>query len=333
MSRPFWQDRRVLITGATGLVGSWLTKRLVEASADPVCLVRDWVPQSEFVRSKLLDQVTVVRGDLLDREVLERTIGEYETDVVFHLGAQTIVGVANRNPIATFQSNVQGTWNILESCRRSGGVRAVVVASSDKAYGDQARLPYSETAALAGSHPYDVSKSCADLIAQTYAKTYDLPVAITRCGNFYGGGDLNWNRIVPGTIRSILRDERPVIRSDGEYVRDYFYVEDGSAAYMLLAEQLLRRAELKGLAFNFSNEIQVTVLELVRHILRAMDSDLQPRILNEASNEIRRQYLSAERARQMLNWSPLYTLDEGLQRTVCWYRELFYDREAESIAG
>lgn len=316
----FWLDRPVFLTGATGLIGGWLTRRLVEAGADVVCLVRDWVPQCELVRSRLLEQVKVVRGDICDHDLLERTIGEYETATVIHLAAQTIVGVANRNPVSTFQSNIQGTWSLLEACRRSPGVRSIVVASSDKAYGDQEDLPYGEDSPLEGRYPYDVSKSCADLIAQSYAKTYNLPVAITRCGNFYGGGDLNWNRIVPGTIRSVLRRERPVIRSDGHYVRDYFYAEDGAAAYMLLAEQLHCRPELRGLAFNFSNEIEVTVLGLVRRILSGMNSDLEPQVLNEASNEIRRQSLSASRARQLLRWSPLFTLDEGLERTISWYR-------------
>jgi CDP-glucose 4,6-dehydratase len=321
MTRNFWQDRPVLVTGATGLVGGWLTRRLRDAGADVVCLVRDWVPQCELVRAGLVEQVKVVRGDIRDRDCLERTIGEYETDTVIHLAAQTIVGIANRNPISTFESNIQGAWNMLEACRRSTGVRSVVIASSDKAYGHQDKLPYGEDTPLAGRHPYDVSKSCSDLIAQAYAATFSLPVVVTRCGNFYGGGDLNWNRIVPGTIRSVLRGERPVIRSDGQYVRDYFYVEDGAAAYMLLAEQLHRRPELAGLAFNFSNECEVTVMELVGRLLRAMNSPLDPLVLNQASNEIRRQYLSAERARQMLQWSPLFTLDTGIGRTIAWYRD------------
>lgn len=333
MNREFWRDRAVLVTGATGLVGSWLTQRLAEAGAGVVCLVRDWVPRSELARTGTLERVNVVRGDVRDREVLERAIGEYETGVVIHLAAQTIVGIANRNPISTFESNVQGTWNLLEACRRSGGVRSIVVASSDKAYGDQQALPYNEKTPLEGRHPYDVSKSCADLIAQTYAQTYGLPVAVTRCGNFYGGGDLNWNRIVPGTIRAALRGQRPVIRSDGHYVRDYFYVEDGAAAYLLLAEELHERSELHGLAFNFSNQTEVTVLELVRRVLSAMEADVEPLVLNQASNEIRRQCLDTSRARRMLGWAPLFTLDEGLRRTIRWYREfLAGERVAEFVA-
>jgi len=319
----FWQDRNTFVTGATGLVGSWLVKQLLESRASVVCLVRDWVPQSELVRTRLIERVKVVRGDVRDQGCLERALGEYEIDTVFHLAAQTIVSIANRNPISTFEANIQGTWALLEACRRSPSVKLILVASSDKAYGDQEQLPYDENTSLRGQHPYDVSKSCADLLAQTFAKTYGLPVTITRCGNFFGGGDLNWNRIIPGTIRSVLRGQRPVIRSDGKYVRDYFYVEDGAAAYMLLAEQLAIRPELRGEAFNFSNELQLTVLELVHRILELMDSNLEPEVRNEASNEILHQYLSSAKAREQLGWKPLFDLDSGLQRTIEWYREFF----------
>jgi CDP-glucose 4,6-dehydratase len=316
----FWTDRSVLITGATGLVGSWLTQRLVASNADVVCLIRDWVPESELIRTRTIERVKVVRGDVRDRDLLERSIGEHEVEVVIHLAAQTIVGIANRNPISTFESNIQGTWNLLEACRRSPAVKAVVVASSDKAYGEQTVLPYREDTPLAGQHPYDVSKSCADLIASTYAKSYGLPVVITRCGNFYGGGDLNWNRIVSGTIRSLFRGQAPIIRSDGLFVRDYFYVEDGAAAYSMLAEQLIQNPTLRGHAFNFSNEIQITVLDLVQRISALMDKPIEPIVLNQATNEIRHQYLSAEKARRLLGWSPLFTLDQGLQATVQWYK-------------
>jgi CDP-glucose 4,6-dehydratase len=317
----FWKDRPTFVTGGTGLVGSWLVRRLLDSGANVVCLVRDWVPQSELVRNRLIEQVKVVRGDVRDQALLEQILGEYEVDTVIHLAAQTIVTIANRNPGSTFDTNIRGTWSLLEACRRSPKVKQIVVASSDKAYGDQVHLPYDENAPLQGQHPYDVSKSCADLIANAYAKTYRLPVAVTRCGNFYGGGDLNWNRIVPGTIRSVIRGERPIIRSDGNYVRDYFYVEDGAAAYMQLAEALACRTELAGEAFNFSNELQVTVLELVERILALMNSNLLPDVRNEATNEIRHQYLSAAKARQVLGWRPLFTLDEGLQRTIQWYRD------------
>lgn len=319
----FWRDRPTLVTGATGLVGSWLVARLVEAGADVVCLVRDWVPQSELVRSKQLERVKVARGDVRDQAMLERVLGEYEIATVIHLAAQTIVTIANRNPVSTFEANVGGTWALLEACRRSPKVAQIVLASSDKAYGDHTQLPYTEETPLVGRHPYDVSKSCADLIAQAYAVTYGSPVVITRCGNFFGGGDLNWNRIVPGTIRSIIRDERPVIRSDGKSIRDYFYVEDGAIAYMLLAEKLAAQPELKGRAFNFSNEIQVTVRQLVDRISQLMGSKAEPDVRNEASNEIGHQYLSAAAARKQLGWAPQFSLDDGLARTIAWYRDFF----------
>lgn len=317
--RGFWRDRRVLVTGATGLVGGWLVKRLLQAEADPVCLIRDWTPTAEIFQTGDIDQVTVVRGDICDQACLERVLGEHEIETVMHLAAQTIVGIANRNPISTFEANIGGTWKILEACRRSPKVSQIVIASSDKAYGDAKMLPYTEDFPLAGMHPYDVSKSCGDLIAQTYANTYKSPVCVTRCGNFYGGGDLNWNRIVPGTIRSVVRGEAPMIRSDGSFVRDYFYVEDGAAAYMHLAEQMAHRPELLGEAFNLSTEIQVSVLQLVQHILDLMGSSVEPLVLGEASNEIQHQYLDATKAREMLNWSPLFSLEEGLSRTIQWY--------------
>ena len=333
MTLNFWQDRPVFITGATGLVGSWTVKALVERGAEVVCLVRDWVPQSELVRSGTLDKVRVVRGDLADQALLERALGEYEIDTVLHLAAQTIVGVANRNPGATFETNIGGTWRLLEACRRSPMVKQIVVASSDKAYGDRENLPYDETTPLQGKHPYDVSKSCTDLIAQSYAHSFGLPVTVTRCGNFYGGGDLNWSRIVPGTIRSILRGERPIIRSDGSFIRDYFYVKDGAESYLYLAQKMAERPELKGEAFNFSNELQITVLELTHKILDRMGvrEALPPLVLNETKNEIKHQYLSAAKARQMLGWNPCWTLDEALDETIAWYREHLVESPARAM--
>jgi CDP-glucose 4,6-dehydratase len=324
----FWLDRPTLVTGATGLVGGWVVRRLLRQQADLVCVVRDWVPESEFVRSGLLTQTKTVRGDVCDQALLERILGEYEIDTVIHLAAQTLVPVANRNPVATFETNIGGTWALLEACRRSPKVKQIVLASSDKAYGEAEKLPYDETTPLCGRHPYDVSKSCADLIAQAYATTYGLPIAITRCGNFYGPGDLNWNRIVPGTIRSVLRGERPVIRSDGLNIRDYFYVEDGAAAYLMLAEKLAADQTLRGEAFNFSNEIQVTVLELVEMLLKLLGSHLAPDVRNEASNEIQHQSLSARKARDWLGWRPLFTLEEGLRKTIPWYSNFVATRKA-----
>ena len=324
----FWRDRSVFVTGGTGLLGGWLVQHLTARGADVVCLIRDWVPQSTLISSGLFQQIKVVRGDICDQALMERILGEHEVRTVIHLAAQTIVGIANRNPVSTFEANIQGTWSLLEACRRSPLVGQIVVASSDKAYGDHDKLPYDEAAPLQGRHPYDVSKSCADLIAQSYAHTYGLPVAITRCGNFYGGGDLNWNRIVPGTVRSVLRGERPVIRSDGHYIRDYFYAEDGALANMLLAESLAQRPELYGQAFNFSNEIQVSVIDLVERILGVMGSDLKPEVRGEATNEIRHQYLSATKAKSVLDWSPQFSLDDALGRTIDWYRQFLASEPA-----
>lgn len=323
MTSKFWQDRPTLVTGATGLLGSWLTRRLVEAGADVVALVRDWVPESELVLSEHVSRVKIVRGDVTDGALLERVMGEFEIDTVFHLAAQTIVSIANRNPLSTFETNVRGTWLLLEAARRSPRVRQVVVASSDKAYGSCPTLPYTEDTPLRGEHPYDVSKSCADLIAQSYAKTYELPVVVTRCGNFYGGGDLNWNRIVPGTIRSLHRQQAPVIRSDGKYVRDYIHVDDGAAAYMLLAERLAEQRDLAGLAFNFSTHERFNVLELVERIRARMQSPLSPIVMGQATGEIVEQSLNADFARQRLGWRPLLSLEQGLDRTIEWYEKFF----------
>jgi CDP-glucose 4,6-dehydratase len=319
--RPnFWQDRSVLVTGCTGLLGSWLTEALVARGAKVVGIVRDGVPQSRLFQGDLADRIATVTGSIEDITVLERTLSEYEVDTVFHLAAQTIVGVANRQPLGTFEANIKGTWNLLEACRRVGGVSRIVVASSDKAYGDCLVLPYDEDTPLRGEHPYDVSKSCADLICRSYAVSYNLPICITRCGNFYGGGDLNFNRLIPDTIRSTLRSQPVTIRSDGSYIRDYFYVKDGVLAYLHLAA-MMDDQSLWGEAFNFSNELQISVIEMVEKVLYLLQRpDLRPVILNQATNEIKHQYLSAAKARQRLNWQPKYDLDSALAETIDWYR-------------
>ncbi|MBX9690252.1 MAG: GDP-mannose 4,6-dehydratase, partial [Candidatus Obscuribacterales bacterium] len=289
-------------------------------------------PQSELSRAGLMERCRVVRGDLCDLEFIERVLAEYEIDTVFNLAAQTIVTIANASPLSTFESNIRGTWVLLEACRRVPFVKQIVTASSDKAYGEQKVLPYMENMALEGKHPYDVSKSCADLIAHSFAHSYGLPVAITRCGNFYGGGDLNWNRIVPGTIRSVLRNSAPVIRSDGKFLRDYIYVEDGADACILLAEKLAANKELAGEAFNFSTESPLTVLALVEAILKQMNSKLAPQIMSQASNEIRDQYLCSQKARELLGWKPQYSLEEALSKTIGWYDE-YFKSEACSAAS
>jgi CDP-glucose 4,6-dehydratase len=261
-----------------------------------------------------------------DQALLERVLGEYEIDIVLHLAAQSIVGIANRNPVSTFETNIAGTWMLLEAARRSPTVKAIVLASSDKAYGSCDVLPYVESTPLRGEHPYDVSKSCADLIAACYAKTWNVPVAVTRCGNFFGGGDLNWNRVVPGTIRSILRGERPIVRSDGKFIRDYIYVEDAVDSYLHLAEALRKDSKFAGEAFNFSTGKPLNVLEMVDAIRAMMQSDLEPVVLNEASNEIRAQHLDSSKAHTELGWQARYGLKEGLARTVAWYRNFLDNR-------
>ncbi len=319
MSGADWTGRRALVTGASGFLGHHVTGALLERGAHVTALVRDVVPDAPFFRDGLSGRVDVVRGAVEDLPVVQRALAEYEVDTVFHLAAQAIVGVANRSPLSTFETNVKGTWVLLEACRLHGGVARIVVASSDKAYGVHATLPYEEDAPLRGNHPYDVSKSCADLIATTYHDTWGLPVAITRCGNLFGPGDLNWNRLVPGTIRSILRGERPLIRSDGTLVRDYVHVQEIAQAYLLLAENL-HRPEVVGRAFNFGTGEPVSVLQLTERLLRLSGrEDLQPRILNEAHHEIPAQYLSARRARQVLGWAPQAPLDERLRETIAWY--------------
>jgi CDP-glucose 4,6-dehydratase len=317
----FWQDKRVLVTGATGLLGSWLIDGLMEFQADPVCLVRDHLPASRIFGKINAGNLTSVHGCLEDFQVIERAINEYEIEIVFHLGAQTIVGVANANPLSTFEANIRGTYHVLEACRRSGRTPVLIVASSDKAYGSVAKLPYDENEPLRGEHPYDVSKSCADLIARSYYTTYGLPVCVTRCGNLFGGGDLNWNRLVPGVIRWGIRGQRPNIRSDGNMLRDYFYVKEAVNAYMLLAEKMAADKPIHGHAFNFSNEIKMTVLELTNKILLLMGRpDITPIVLNKGRNEIHDQYLSAKKARETLGWMPVWDFDDALRETIDWYK-------------
>jgi CDP-glucose 4,6-dehydratase len=315
----FWHERPVLVTGCTGLLGSWLTQTLVKAGALVVGLVRDDVPQSHLVRVGVIRQIRVVRGDVTDYATLERTLNEYEVETVFHLAAQTIVGIANRAPLSTFESNIRGTWTTLEAARRSPTVRRVLVASSDKAYGTQPVLPYTEDMPLQGQHPYDVSKSAADLITRAYAVTYGLPVAVTRCANLYGGGDLNWNRLIPGTIRSALQGQPPVIRSDGSFVRDYLYVRDAVRAYMMLA-QALDRKDIRGEAFNCGTDEPMSVLEMTRLILSlSPHPKLAPIVLDEVQNEIKEQYLSSQKIQSRIGWKPGISREAALRETMAWY--------------
>jgi CDP-glucose 4,6-dehydratase len=317
----FWKHRRVFVTGCTGILGSWLTLALLDAGADVVGLIRDRVPLSNLNLTGADKCIVEVDGDICNGALIERVLNEYEIEIVFHLAAQPLVRLANRAPVGTFETNVQGTWLLLEACRMSPTVKRIVVASSDKAYGDQEVLPYTEAAPLQGRHPYDVSKSCADLITQAYARTYNLPVAITRCGNIYGGGDLNWDRIVPGTMRSVLRGESPVIRSDGTPLRDYLFVDDIVDGYLRLAERL-DDAALYGQAFNFGMDDPRSALNVARAIIAISDHpELEPTVLNQASHEISKQYLASAKAHHVLGWSAQYSLEAGLRRTLAWYRE------------
>lgn len=329
-----WSRHRVFVTGASGIVGSWLVKRLVQEGAYVVALVHDWDPQTELIRSGDISKVNVVNGALEEYATIERAINEHEVDTVFHLAAQPIVSTALRNPLPTFETNIRGSYHVLEACRiHRGLVKSVVVASSDKAYGDAETLPYTEDMPLHGRHPYDVSKSCTDLIALSYAHTYRLPIAVARCGNIYGGGDLNWSRIVPGTIRSVLQNERPILRSNGLYTRDYIFVDDVVNAYLATAEGVARE-EIAGQAFNFSPESRVSVIEITKLLLKLMErEDLEPVILDQVTAEIKDQYLDASKARRMLAWMPTFTLEQGLAETIRWYRAfLGQSRVAEPVS-
>lgn len=315
----FWAGRHVLVTGATGFLGAHVVAALLEAGAEVVVLVRDGVPASP-IATAWHDRVTRVHGDVVQQDVVERALGEYDVRTVLHLAAQSQVGVANRSPASTFDANVRGTWAVLEAVRRSPLVEQVVLASSDKAYGHQPTLPYTEDMPLLAVNPYDVSKACADLIGQSYHATFGSPVAITRCGNFFGPGDRNWQRIIPGTARSVLRGERPVLRSDGTMIRDYLYVVDGAGAYLALVEAMAERPELAGEVFNLSTGEPKSVLEVVDAVQRAAGTALEPDIQDRATAEIPAQHLSADKARRVLGWEPTRTLEEAMVETVEWYR-------------
>lgn len=331
LTNNYWKGKRVLVTGVNGFLGSWLAQSLVKSGAHIVGFDCDFNPNSFLHLSGTETQIIKVYGRLEDYDLIRKVLDEYKIDTCFHLGAQAIVQTAVKSPLPTFESNIKGTWNILEATRNSGQIERIVVASSDKAYGTHEKLPYSEEYCLHGLHPYDVSKTCADLLSQTYYHTYGLPIGIARCGNIYGGGDLNFDRIVPGTIWSLLRNERPVIRSDGTHMRDYLYIEDAVDAYVSLARNLDRK-EIQGQAFNFGTEKPISVLDFVAKICFLMGkTDLQPVILNEAYHEILRQYLSFEKANQLLDWKPKYSLDEGLRTTIHWYKEFLEQRKNAGI--
>ncbi|MFH1957663.1 MAG: NAD-dependent epimerase/dehydratase family protein [bacterium] len=323
MKSDYWKNKNVFVTGATGFFGAWLCERLIKNKAKVITLMRDYVPESRLFRDDIISKITVVRGELEGYNAIERILNEYEIEIVFHLAAQAIVPIANNNPLSTYESNIRGTWLLLEGCRRNGGIKKIIVTSSDKAYGEHKKLPYVEDMALCGKNPYDVSKSCADLIAQMYFQHYNLPVCITRYGNLFGGGDLNFSRIIPGAIKSVYYNERPVIRSNGKYMRDYFYVKDAVNAIISLAEKMDNH-RIMGQAFNFSNGKKYSVIEVVNEIFNLMNKrKLKPIILNKAKGEIINQYLSSEKARKLLKWAPVYDLRSGMAETVEWYTNYF----------
>ena len=313
-----WKDVNVLVTGADGFVGSWVARALIEKGANVSTIVRDIKKSSNLDAIGIRNKINLVNGDLTNFEICQRVMNEYETEICFHIAAQAIVTTANTSPLSTFESNIKGTWNILESARQSRFIRGLVVASSDKAYGVQKNLPYTEESPLLGIFPYDASKACADILARSYFKTYQLPVAVTRNANTYGGGDLNFGRLIPDTIRSLLENKQPLIRSDGTPERDYMYIKDAVSAYLTLAENLSRK-EVMGEAFNFGTGKPISVLDLYKKIIKSMGKSIKPKILGTAVNEIDRQYLSINKAKRILNWEPKYSLEQGLKETIKWY--------------
>lgn len=328
----FWKDKRVFITGATGFIGSWLTKHLVDFGAFVVILVRDQSPQSELIRSGYMQKVQVINGKLEDFYTLGRAISEYQVDTVFHLGAQTQVTNAILNPFYTFETNIRGTYNLLEACRHTKGtVKRIIIASSDKAYGQGEILPLVEKTPLNAIYPYDVSKACTDLLALSYYHTYNLPVAVTRAANVYGGGDFNWDRLIPGIIHSLYKDERPTLRSDGSFLRDYLFIEDMVYAYLTIGK-LFEERDLSGEVFNFGTNQPSSVLQVYKLIAKFMGKEeIKPIIESRVTSETKDQYVSIEKAKQMLSWKPSCSLDVGLEITVDWYKNYFMKRNLDTL--
>lgn len=322
MNKKFWKDKRVLITGYEGFLGSNLTKKLITTEAKVTGIDIKFQRGNTALAKTDYNRIIPIKGDIVNYNLVNKIIKKYKIEAIFHLAAEALVGKCFKNPLKAFSNNIRGTWNVLEAARKSDTVKAIIVASSDKAYGSHKKLPYKENASLQGKHPYDVSKSCADLIAYTYFHTYGLPVAITRCGNVYGPGDYNFSRIVPDAIRCALLGKTLLIRSDGRFTRDYIFVEDIVEGYILLAEKL-NNLRLSGEAFNLSDENPLTVIGLVKEIRRLTNKKLKYRILNQAKYEIKHQYLSSLKARKFLGWKPAYTLEKGLKKTILWYKNSF----------
>ena len=322
MAEMNWKGTNVLVTGADGFIGSHVAKALVDKGAEVITIVRDIKKSSNLDILNIKNKINIIHGDLINFHDCERAINEYDMQFVFHIAAQAIVGPANRSPLSTFESNIKGTWNILEACRLSKTIKGLVIASSDKAYGQQKKLPYTEESPLNGYFPYDASKACAEIIARSYFMTYQLPLAITRNANTYGAADMNMSRIIPDVVTSLLRNEQPVIRSDGTPERDYMYIKDAVSAYLTLAGNLHRK-DVRGHAFNFGTGKPISVLDLYSKIIKLMGKNMKPKILGEAKNEIDRQYLSIEKAKKVLGWKPKYKIEQGLKETIEWYKNNF----------
>ncbi len=316
----FWKNKNVFITGADGFIGGWLTKYLVELKSNVYVIVRDLKTKNALDIHDLKNKVTIIQGDITDFQLIKRILNEYKIDTIFHLAAQALVEIANKSPLSTFESNIKGTWTILEATRELRNIPRIIVASSDKAYGEQKNLPYTEDQKLNGLYPYDASKACADIISRSYSKSYNLPIAVTRNANTYGGGDLNKKRIIPDTIISILKGDDLIIRSDGTPERDYMYIKDAVDCYLTLAENL-DKEEIKGNAFNFGTQTPVSVMDVVKEIINISGIYIKPRIEGKATNEIDRQYLCIEKVKKLLKWEPKYSLKQGLKETYEWYKE------------
>lgn len=320
MNNKFWKNKNVFITGSTGLLGHWVTKYLIAAGANITVLVHKSVPK---VFKQAFSKVKIVRGDVTDYRKIIGALKKNHIEIIFHLAANTNIPEAYINPLPMFDANIKGAWVVLEAARQNKKIKAILFASSDKAYGDSEKLPFKETTPLKGKHPYNASKSASDLIAQSYFSTYSLPICITRCGNFYGGGDLNFNRLIPSIIKAVLFSEPLILRGDGKHIRDFFYVEDGARASIELVEKMYKNPKIIGQDFNFSYGEPIAVLELVDLILKKMNSNIKPQIQGQAKGEVKSQYLSSKKARTILKWKPAYNLEEGLIKTIAWYGEYF----------
>ena len=323
-----WKNRNVLVTGGNGFIGSHLVNKLVEKEANVIVLVRDLMNNAIYNYFNIESKIIQVQGDLSNYSIIERVLNEYSINSCFHLAAQALVQIANRSPLSTFESNIKGTWNLLEACRNSKTIERIIIASSDKAYGIQRKLPYTEESPLLGTFPYDVSKAAADMLSTSYFVTYGLPIAITRNANTYGGGELNFSRIIPHAIRSILLGEEVIIRSDGSPERDYMYIKDAVNGYIILSENI-DREDVKGNVFNFGTGEPISVFNLLNKISYLSGKpDIKPKILGKAKNEIDRQYLAINKAKKRLNWKPQYTIEEGLKETILWYKNYFSAQNA-----